>query len=226
MPSALDSLVTSDSWLERWLSIPKALRKWLKSLSFCSGTREFRWSLKPNRLALASKPALVEDDMPALAVGIDLGSSACRIGLWRDGDVLIVTNDRGCLATPTCVGFLDCTATVVGEAAVEQAAVNLPNTIFAPQRLLGAAYDSPWAQRLRLGGPSIVRGGDGSAMYRVRDRGKDKLLEPGEVLAVLLRQMKRQVELEADEIVNLLFRFLFELKLRLNSYSQNILKPY
>ena len=30
------------------------------------------------------------------AVGIDLGSSSCRIGLWRDGDVLIVPNDRGC----------------------------------------------------------------------------------------------------------------------------------
>ena len=29
------------------------------------------------------------------AVGIDLGSSSCRIGLWRDGDVLIVPNDRG-----------------------------------------------------------------------------------------------------------------------------------
>lgn len=129
------------------------------------------------------------------AVGIDLGSSSCRIGLWRDGDVLIVPNDRGCLATPNCVGFMDFTSPVVGEAATEQAAHNLANTVFAPHRLLGASYDSPWAQRLRMSGPpEIVRGDDGSAMYRVRDRGKVKILEPGEILAILLQQMKRQVE--------------------------------
>jgi len=129
------------------------------------------------------------------AVGIDLGSSSCRIGLWRDGDVLIVPNDRGCLATPNCVGFMDCTSPVVGEAATEQASNNLANTIFAPQRLLGASFDSPWAQRLRMSGPpDVVRGDDGSAMYRVRDRGKVKILEPGEILAILLQQMKRQVE--------------------------------
>ena len=129
------------------------------------------------------------------AVGIDLGTSSCRIGLWRDGDVLIVPNDSGCLATPSCVGFSDFTAPVVGEAAVEQAASNLPNTVFAPQKLLGASFESPWAQRLRVAGPpEIVRGDDGSAMYRVRDRGKEKVLEPGEILAVLLQHMKRQVE--------------------------------
>ncbi|CAJ1398855.1 unnamed protein product [Effrenium voratum] len=127
------------------------------------------------------------------AVGIDLGTSCCRIGLWRDGDVLIVPNDRGCLATPNCVGFLDCTGPVVGEAAVEQASANLANTIFAPQRLLGASFDSPWAQRLRSTA-QVVKGDDGSAMYRVRDRGKERILEPGEVLAILLQQMKRQVE--------------------------------
>ncbi|CAE7582812.1 HSP70-2 [Symbiodinium sp. CCMP2592] len=132
---------------------------------------------------------------PPVAVGIDLGTSCCRIGLWRDGDVLIVPNERGCLATPNCIGFLDCTGPVVGDAAAEQAAVNLKNTIFAPQRLLGAAYDSPWAQRLRLQGPpDIVRGEDGSALYSIQDRGKSKLMRPEEVLAVLLHEMKRQVE--------------------------------
>ena len=58
-----------------------------------------------------------------------------------------------------------------------------------------ASFDSPWAQRLRMSGPpDVVRGDDGSAMYRVRDRGKVKILEPGEILAILLQQMKRQVE--------------------------------
>ena len=135
---------------------------------------------------------------PPVAVGIDLGTSCCRIGLWRDGDVLIVPNDRGCLATPNCIGFLDCTGPVVGDAAAEQAAANLKNTIFAPQRLLGASFDSPWAQRLRqggpYGGPEIVQGEDGSALYRIQDRGKSKLMRPEEVLAVLLHEMKRQVE--------------------------------
>jgi hypothetical protein len=61
---------------------------------------------------------------------------------------------------------------------------------------LQASYDSPWAQRLRMSGPpELVRGDDGSAMYRVRARGMVKILEPGEILAILLQQMKRRVGL-------------------------------
>ena len=50
----------------------------------------------------------------------------------------------GCLATPNCVGFMDFTSPVVGEAATEQAANNLANTVFAPQRLLGATWMRPF----------------------------------------------------------------------------------
>lgn len=57
----------------------------------------------------------------------------------------------GCLATPNCVGFMDCTSPVVGEAATEQASNNLANTIFAPQRLLGVTW------RLKKNGAGFQR---------------------------------------------------------------------
>merc|ERR1740117_2604197 len=79
------------------------------------------------------------------AVGIDLGTTFSRVALWRDGDVLIIPNDRGKLATPSCVAFTD-QHILIGEAAQEQADSNLENTIFAPQRLIGFKFQNPWVQ--------------------------------------------------------------------------------
>lgn len=129
------------------------------------------------------------------AVGIDLGTSCCRVGLWRDGDVLVVPNERGCLATPTCVAFLDHASPVVGDLAVEQASKDLENCIFAPQRLLGASFNSPWVQRhLAAGPPRLEKGEDDTVCYRVQDRGRERLVRPEEVLSILLTHLRKELE--------------------------------
>ncbi|CAE8714326.1 unnamed protein product, partial [Polarella glacialis] len=82
-----------------------------------------------------------------------------------------------------------------GDAATEQAVRNIDNTVFAPQRLLGASFESPWVQNhLKSGPPLIVRGEDGAALFKVRDRGRHRLVRPEEVLALLLEHLRRQVE--------------------------------
>eukprot|EP00931_Biecheleriopsis_adriatica_P105392 TRINITY_DN79951_c0_g1_i1.p1 TRINITY_DN79951_c0_g1~~TRINITY_DN79951_c0_g1_i1.p1 ORF type:complete len:518 (-),score=79.47 TRINITY_DN79951_c0_g1_i1:49-1554(-) len=130
-----------------------------------------------------------------ITLGLDLGTSCTRVGVWRDGDVFIVPSASGSLSTPSCVAFMSCTSPVVGEGAVEQAADNLENTIFAPQSLLGASYDSPWAQkRLAAGPPFIERGENGSALFSVFDRGKQRLVTPEDVVSILLDELRRQVE--------------------------------
>eukprot|EP00930_Biecheleria_cincta_P001163 TRINITY_DN102329_c0_g1_i1.p1 TRINITY_DN102329_c0_g1~~TRINITY_DN102329_c0_g1_i1.p1 ORF type:complete len:500 (-),score=75.74 TRINITY_DN102329_c0_g1_i1:79-1578(-) len=130
-----------------------------------------------------------------VALGIDLGTSCCRVGLWRDGDVLVVPNDRGSLATPTCVAFLEHTSPVVGDLALEQATRDLDTCIFAPQRLLGASFGSPWVQRqLAAGPPRLEKGEDGTVLYRIQDRGKQRLVRPEEVVTILLAHLRKEVE--------------------------------
>jgi len=131
--------------------------------------------------------------LPA-AVGIDIGTSFSRVALWRDGDVLIIPNDRGKLATPSVVAFTE-QSVLVGEAAQEQADGNLDNTIFAPQRLIGSKFDNPWVQWYYRSWPSkLVRGECDKPMIRVRDRGKEKLMHPEEIVTMLLVHLRKMAE--------------------------------
>mmetsp|Transcript_1830 Transcript_1830/g.3190 ORF Transcript_1830/g.3190 Transcript_1830/m.3190 type:complete len:477 (+) Transcript_1830:82-1512(+) len=128
------------------------------------------------------------------AVGIDLGTVFSRVALWKDGDVLIIPNDRGKLATPSCVAFTD-QHMLIGEAAQEQADVNLENTIFAPQRLIGFKYENPWVQWYRRSWPAkVFRGDDGKPMIRVRDRGKERHLRPEDIVTMLLVHLRKTAE--------------------------------
>jgi len=128
------------------------------------------------------------------AVGIDLGTTFSRVALWRDGDVLIIPNDRGKLATPSCVAFTD-QHVLIGEAAQEQADVNLDNTIFAPQRLIGFKFENPWVQWYMKSWPSkVVRGDDDKPMIKVRDRGKERLLRPEDIVTMLLVHLRKMAE--------------------------------
>lgn len=128
------------------------------------------------------------------AVGIDLGTYCSRIGLWQDGDVLIIPNDRGRLSTPSCVAFTP-QAILAGEAAQEQAESNLENTIFAPQRLIGFKFENPWVQWYMRKWPSkVVRGADEKPLIRVHDRGKERLLRPEEILTMLISHLRKSAE--------------------------------
>jgi len=128
------------------------------------------------------------------AVGIDLGTSVSRIGIWQHGDVMIIPCDQGSTTTPSCVAYTDRT-TLVGEAAESQAETNLENTIFAPQKLLGVKMESPvvqwYIQQFRT---RIVPGEDGRPMVVVRYRGEEHRLYPEEIMATLLTYLRRNAE--------------------------------
>jgi len=127
-------------------------------------------------------------------IGIDLGTSFSRVAMWKDGDVIVIPNERGRLATPSVVSFAE-RGVLVGAAAQEQAASNPENTIFAPQRLLGARFENPWVQWYSKTCPlKIVRGENGRARIRVRDRGTDRHLAPEELVTMLLQHLKRMAE--------------------------------
>ncbi|CAL4930394.1 unnamed protein product [Urochloa decumbens] len=64
------------------------------------------------------------------AIGIDLGTTYSCVAVWRHDRVEVIANDQGNHLTPSCVAFTD-DEKLVGEAGVNQAALNPTNTIFA-----------------------------------------------------------------------------------------------
>jgi molecular chaperone DnaK (HSP70) len=65
------------------------------------------------------------------AIGIDLGTTYSCVAVWRPSHnrVEVIPNDQGNLTTPSCVAFTD-TCRLVGDAAMNQAAMNPVNTVF------------------------------------------------------------------------------------------------
>lgn len=63
------------------------------------------------------------------AIGIDLGTTYSCVAVWRHGRVEVIANDQGNLTTPSCVAFTD-SWRLIGDAAMNQAAMNPVNTVF------------------------------------------------------------------------------------------------
>ncbi|RZC48001.1 hypothetical protein C5167_040955 [Papaver somniferum] len=66
---------------------------------------------------------------PGKAIGIDLGTTYSCVGVWQNGRVEIIPNDQGNRTTPSCVAFTD-THRFIGDAALNQVAMNPINTVF------------------------------------------------------------------------------------------------
>lgn len=154
----------------------------------------FAWLTRVGAMGFAMRATQTGQGAVPASVGIDLGTAFSRVALWRDGDVLIIPNDRGKLATPSCVAFTE-QSILVGEAAQEQADGNLDNTIFAPQRLIGNTFDNPWVQWYMRSWPSkVIRGEGDKPMLLVRDRGKDRTMPPEEIVTMLLAHLRKMAE--------------------------------
>jgi L1 cell adhesion molecule like protein len=65
------------------------------------------------------------------AIGIDLGTTYSCVAVWRPAHnrVEVIANDQGNRTTPSCVAFTEAWR-LIGDAAMNQAAMNPVNTIF------------------------------------------------------------------------------------------------
>ncbi|GBG68932.1 hypothetical protein CBR_g3631 [Chara braunii] len=133
------------------------------------------------------------------AIGIDLGTTNCCVGVWRHGYVEIIPNDQGQRTTPSYVAFTE-DSVLIGNSAKNVAAKNSANTIYHAKRLIGQRFDDPLVQRDIATWPfRVARGSDGGPRILVQcDGGHVQRLEPQTISSMVLRKMKEIAEAYLD----------------------------
>ncbi|KAH7073443.1 Hsp70 protein-domain-containing protein [Paraphoma chrysanthemicola] len=126
------------------------------------------------------------------AIGIDLGTANTRTSVFRNGSVDMVPHD-GELFMPSYVAFTP-TTRLVGSAAKHQAGTNTNNTISNTLRFIGQRYRSSIVQSLIRKSSFQVREMDGTPVFAVKCQGKSLLLQPIEVLAMMLARAKKDAQ--------------------------------
>jgi len=128
------------------------------------------------------------------AIGIDLGTTYSCVGVWQNDRVEIIANDQGNRTTPSYVAFAD-DERLVGEAAVNQAALNPQNTVFDAKRLIGRKFSDEIVQQDRELWPfKIVQKEGDKPAIEVSFKGETKTFFPEEISAMVLTKMKQTAE--------------------------------
>merc|ERR1719506_3275855 len=134
-----------------------------------------------------------KDEKVGTVIGIDLGTTYSCVGIYKNGRVEIIPNDQGNRITPSYVSF-DGDERYIGEAAKNQATINPTQTLFDVKRLIGRKFnDSTVKKDMKLLPFAIVEKG-GKPMIKVEVSGKDKIMTPEEVSAMVLTKMKETAE--------------------------------
>ena len=140
------------------------------------------------------------------AIGIDLGTTYSCVGVYQNGKVEIIANDQGNRITPSCVAFNDAER-LVGEAAKNQACLNVKNTIFDAKRLMGRKYSDEDIQKETKYWPFKIVNSDGGGgdddkpRIEITYKGELKKFSPEEISSMILMKMKETAEAYLGETI-------------------------
>jgi molecular chaperone DnaK (HSP70) len=132
-----------------------------------------------------------------IMIGIDLGSTYSRVGVFKEGRVEIIANDQGQRITPSYVAFTE-NETLIGEAAKDQALMYPENTVFDAKRLIGRRFDEVDIKHF----PFKVVNHDEWTSIQVNVKGETMNFTPEEISAMLLSKMKEIAEAYLGEKVS------------------------
>ena len=123
-------------------------------------------------------------------IGIDLGTTYSCLSVWKDGEGAVVIPTASGRTCPSWVSFND-QGKLVGSAAKAQAASNPTNTVYDVKRILGRSFNDAVVVEESKSFPfQIVEGSYGEVKIQVSWRGETKQLNPEEVSAMVLSELK------------------------------------
>ena len=124
-------------------------------------------------------------------IGIDLGTTNSCVAVMDGDKARVIENSEGVRTTPSVVAFTDDGERLIGQTARRQAVTNPDHTYFAVKRLIGRAMTDPAVKKdAKLVPYKIVKGKGGDAYIQ----GRDKVLSPSEISAMILTKMKETAE--------------------------------
>ncbi len=127
-----------------------------------------------------------------LSIGIDLGTTYCCVGIFRNGKVDIIPNENGSRTTPSIVSFTK-KERLIGEFAKLQMTRNYENTVYDSKRLIGRNYDDPEIQNgMKFWPFKVIKDTKSNKpLIQVNYIGEKKSFYPEEISAMLLSKMKQ-----------------------------------
>ncbi|XP_065210459.1 heat shock 70 kDa protein cognate 4-like [Planococcus citri] len=128
------------------------------------------------------------------AIGIDLGTTYSCVAVLQHGQIEIIANDQGNRITPSYVAFSPEEGLLIGEAAKNQVASNVKNTIYDVKRLMGRNFHDTTVQDDMKHWPFRVRNNENKPAIVVDIQGNNKMFIPEEISAKILQKMKATAE--------------------------------
>ncbi|KAL7585337.1 hypothetical protein Lser_V15G42838 [Lactuca serriola] len=135
------------------------------------------------------------------AIGIDLGTSYSCVAVWKHDRIQIIPNDQGNRTTPSCVSFVD-GERLIGDGALNKAAMNPANTIFDAKRLIGRRFsDSKVQDDIKLWPFKVIEGPSDTPKIVVSFKGEEKEFLAEEISSMILGKMKETAESYLGKVV-------------------------
>jgi len=135
----------------------------------------------------------MEDD---LAIGIDLGTTFCCIGVYREGKgVNIIPNKMNETTFPSIVTFSE-QGILACDQTVNHLVKNSKNTVYGIKRIIGLDYNDEHVQKdIKLWPFSVIKSKENnSPMIIVNYNGKIENYYPWEISAIILKRLKSIAE--------------------------------
>tara|TARA_Y100000389_G_scaffold196990_1_gene230760 strand:- start:512 stop:2413 length:1902 start_codon:yes stop_codon:yes gene_type:complete len=132
--------------------------------------------------------------MTTNSIGIDLGTTYSCVGVYQNDRVEIIANDQGNRTTPSYVAFNE-TERLIGDAAKNQVAMNVFNTVFDAKRLIGRKFtDASVQSDIKHFPYKVDAAADGKPIIEVEYKGEKKTFSAEEISAMILTKMKSIAE--------------------------------
>jgi molecular chaperone DnaK (HSP70) len=142
-------------------------------------------------------------------IGIDLGSTYCRVGIYRNGGFELIPNCLENRSTPTFVSFGEKTRWI-GEGAQSQSVLFPTQTLFDIRKLLGRRYSDSDVQDAMKTWPFKVIEKQDRPLYQIElediennnNRSKTLTFTPEEIISMILIKLKSSAETYLGEPVS------------------------